>query len=280
MDPIFWISRFVTSKVAVATALGAALLGGYQVLRPATGKEDLLRHSLAEKVAERALAELPARYNGRVVAVLPIENDPGGWLASALRTHIKDADTWRQLPADLERRYLAEAPAPVSSVAKAAAAARVLGVDAVIMGIADQYAAGPDGAHIRFGLRVVDRESGQAVSARVYTEAAEGGWASPSWWGLRMSGVPAVWRLLLWLSLAVLMPVASAPLIVRVAATESNLANVLVLAALTLADAVIAAGLLSFRLQNPWVAGFVIAAAIVCSYYNYRAATLIDELAR
>ena len=85
-------------------------------------------------------------------------------------------------------------------------------------------------------------------------------------------------RIVVWLLLAVLLPLAAAPLLSWGLAAESNVVNLLMLLGLTTVAALAAYALIGFRLDTIWTAAFLVTAVILTLAYNWSVLSKLNEL--
>ena len=266
-------------------ALGTMVFGGsYQIFHPKAESFGFLRRTLADRVAVQVVRDLPGRKTEQTVAVLRLENDPGGFLTGLIDHKIRESGEFVTLSPSLAQRVFAEIhPQEAKSVATmedALAVARGMGVDRAVFGVLVEFTGGTSEARLRLDLRVVDRASGQAVFARSYDERSGGGVLAPVHWRARLADSSKGLRILVWVAAALLLPLVTAPIIRRLTAIESNGVNLTLLAAYTLVDVLFALLLTGFWVATLWTTLLLLAALVGSLWYNYRVATAIDELSR
>ncbi len=268
----------------VLTCLFAGIaFQSYRLTRPAQVDMESLRRQLVEAVCSRAAADLPRRESVSTLAVLGLAGDPSGIVSAELRKSIRAAGTYRLLDDGFLGRLLREFArneVPVATLAEAVGAARRIGVDAVVFGAVPEFSVGANSGALTVELRMAERETGQAVFAHSYRETAGDIYGGVSGWRARMAQRPAVSRILVWAAFTLLLPLVSAPLVLRLTAMESNMINLGMLLGYTAADVAFAAFLTGFRIASPWVSALLLLALAAGAFYNYRIASFIEEKSR
>jgi hypothetical protein len=276
------LSKVLLNKITIGVLGLAGTFEGYNLFKPPEDSLGFMRRKVAEQVCSKAVGDLPAKPGVRNVAVAAIQGDETGFVTAQLRDRIGASGKYEVIEQSFFQKLLREfgrEEAPVLTLADAVALGRKLGVDAVIFGTIPEYALKEQGATVRLELRMAERESGNAIFAKSYMENLGGGLASPSHWRARMADSSKGRRIFVWVCFALLLPLITAPLIRRIAAEESNAFNLAMLVAYTLVDILIAFALTGFWIPTLWTAGILLLALAASAYYNYRIATVIEELA-
>jgi len=272
----------------LARPVGKMLLGavvvlqGYLLFRP----QDPLGfagHSVVTQTAAAVAADLPDRKGLTTLAVLPFVNDFNAVVAGQVKDAILERGRYEVLDESFFRRLLNEArggAAPIADLKEAVAAARRIGVDAVVFGEVSRLTREPGQADLALNLRMAERESGQAVFARQYEDRAGGNSTSVAYWRARLADSSTPQRILAWTCIVLLAPLVGAGLIRRVTAEESNLRNGVLLVAMTGIDVLLAWGLTGFWIASWGTAAAIALAAAASLAYNYKVASIIDDLAQ
>jgi hypothetical protein len=277
------LSRLLLSRVFLAAAGAATLVSAYQLFGPRGEELGFMRRTLTDRVVGSAAADLPRRENVKTVAVLDLPGDANGFITTELRRRVADSGKYELIEDSFFRKLLREFgynQAPVSGLREAVAAARNLGVDAVVFGEVPEFKSSGDAASLALEIRMAERESGQAVFAKSYRETATGRPTALSYWRARMADSPKGTRILVWVLFATLLPLLLAPVVRWLAGQDSNTINLAMLVGLTLVDLLAAWFLTGFWIPTLWSAAMLVAATAGGGYYNYRVATAIDEMAR
>jgi hypothetical protein len=277
------VAGFLLRPYVLACLLAGVAFQGYRMTRPAKADMESLRRQLVEAVCSRAAADLPRRESVSTLAVLELAGDPSGVVSAELKKSIRAAGTHRLLDDAFLGRLLREFAGdgvPVATLAEAVGAARRIGVDAVVFGNVPEFSVGADSGALTVELRMAERETGQAVFARSYRETAGEIYGGMSGWRARMAQKPAGSRILVWAAFTLLLPLVSAPLVLRLTAMESNIINLGMLLGYTAADVAFAAFLTGFRIASLWVSALLLLALAAGAFYNYRIASFIEEKSR
>lgn len=240
-----------------------------------------MRRRLIETVSDKVADDLPKREHVRSLAVLPLTGDGTGFVTIRLRERISASGKYQILEESFLRKLLREVrkeTIATSQLNDAVTIARKLGVDAVIFGEMREFTVSDDAATLKLELRMAERESGQAVFARSYTERVGGTRMTSTYWRARLADSPAGARIITWVMFTLLLPLVTAPLVRRLAAEESNTVNLLMLLGYTLVDMLAAAFLTGFWIPSPWTAGLLLLALSGSGYYNYWIASFIDRM--
>ena len=251
--------------------LTAAIIGGaVLIFGPRSRKVDTLRRVLADRVLEEVIQDLERRVVRHEIrkrlAVLDFGGEHGGTLSRLLRRRLRKKG-WKieshkksSFKKALEAAGLSGA---TDSAAKAAQVAAKLGADAAVFGRVEEFSR--DGAHgeVRLEVALAGAESGDELSRATYAAV----WPAGTLDRIRTLG--AGWRLLIWLGVAVVLPLAAYPLARAALDRESNLLTFLLLAVITAANVTVALVLLGFSVRTVWAALLVVGACGASALYNY-----------
>ncbi len=250
--------------------LTAALIGGaILVFGPRSRKVDTLRRLLADRVLDEVIADLERRYIRREIrkklAVLDFAGERGDYIADLLRKRLRRKGMLIESRKSAFRKALETAglSGATNSSRKAAKVAKELGADAAIFGRVEEFSR--DGKHgaVRLEVALAEAESGNEVSRARYASV----WPASSL--DRLATLGSGWRLLIWLGVAVMLPLAAFPLARATLERESNLLAFLLLFAMTALDVVVALVLLGFLVRSIWPALLVVGAFGASAVYNY-----------
>ena len=272
------------ARPVVASAVGlAVLVQAYALLGPEDEQFGFAGRTLAGRTAATVVADLPDRQGVATLAVLPLRNDPDGVLARRIREEVTNRGRYVLVEESFVQRVLREVrgqPLAPSTLEDAVRAARRIGADAVLFGDVGRFSTEQGDARIGLDLRMVERDSGQAVFGRRYEDRIEPSPVRLAYWRARLADSSKIQRVALWILLALLLPLAAARLIRRVLEEESNTRNALLVLALTAVNGLLAWGLTGFWLPTGWSVLVVLLAVVTGAMYNYKVATVIDELRR
>lgn len=277
-DP-FWayFGRLLVRPLVIACIGVVTLFESYHLLTPAEDSLVLMRRKLAEHVCAQVVADLPKRGGAPTLAVLNIAGDANGLVTGLLREKIQAAGEYHLLDDSFLGKLLREfgkEGAPVSRLADAVATAREIGVDLVVFGEIAEFRVDENVSRLKLEMRMADRQSGQAVFARSYSQGTQ----DPSSWRARLADSPAGRRIFIWVAFTLLLPVISIPLIRRLTAMDSNLLNLALLLCYTLVDMFIAFLLIGFGISSVWTALILFVALAASSLYNYCIASFIEQM--
>jgi hypothetical protein len=277
MEPIWALVGRSMIKPIIFAALGLTMLfESYRVLGPIEDSLGFMRRNLAEQVCGEAAEDLPQRQGLATLAILDLAGDSSdGYISNMLRQRVQATGKYRMIEESFFRKLLREFSknnAPISRLTDAVAAARQLGVDAVIFGEIPEFTAQKDAAALKLELRMAERDSGQAVFARSYSSSRADTLRA------RIADSSKGRRIFVWVLFTVLLPLVTVPLIRRLTAIDSNLMNLGLLLGYTLLDMFVAVLLTGFWIPTLWTAGILLLALGACGYYNYRIASFIEQM--
>lgn len=283
----FLLGLFARPVVKTALVLGV-LVQAYWLVAPRSSEErGFLRRAWAQEVAHRLASELPDRVGAATVGVLPLVNDPDGFIAGPIRDAISAKKRYRVTQDSLIQRWLREVRGgdlPPQGLAEALVAARRTGADLVVFGEFSYAEAGlgppSTGTRLRLDVRVAERESAQAVFAARYERGGTAPRTSLEHWRGALADSSKPGRVVLWGLAMFLLPLLTVRLISYVTAEESNLMNFLLVAAYGVAGTALAFGLTGFWIPSVWTLAVLTVAGLVAAYYGYRVASVVDDLRR
>jgi hypothetical protein len=281
-DPLFgFFGRTLLRPVLFLGFLGSTLFGSFQFL--GSNQDDLgfMRRNLAERITDEAVGDLPRPQGSPTVAVLNLSGDYQNYITGLLRQKIAASGEYRVLDDSFFVKMMREFgrnQAPISRLADAAAVARQLGVDYVIFGEIPEFKSEAGAGKFKLELRMAERSSGQAVSARSYDREMGGNLILSSEWRARIADSPKGRRIFIWVVFTLLLPVAAIPLIRRIVSAESNLSNLALLLTLTIVDIFVALLLTGFWIPSVWSAIVLLLALGSSGYYNYCIASFVERL--
>lgn len=272
------------ARPVVASALGLAVLfQGYWLFGPEDEQIGFAGRTLAARTATAVASDLPDRNGVVTLAVLPFRNDENEAFGRRIRDAIANHGRYVLVEESFVQRVLREVrgqPLSASTLEEAGGAARRIGADAVLFGDVIGFSADRGDARIAVDLRMVERESAEAVFGRRYEDRIERSPARLTYWRARLADSSKIQRVALWILVSLLLPLAAAPLIRRVVEEESNVRNALLVLGLTGVNGLLAWGLTGFWLASGWSVLVLFLALVAGAVYNYQVATVIDELRR
>lgn len=268
-------------RIVVLFIGAVAVFEGYLLLRSNGDEVGFLRRTLADEACVEIAEDLPRQDSVRSLAVLPLAGDPDEFLTAKLRSSIRASGKYELVDDSFFRKILQEGgarSAPVASFDAAVAAARRAGVDFALFGEVVRFETTEGGGALKVNLRLADRAARQAVFSRTFERTTGGGVMSSNYWRAHIADSSKWRRVLIWVLLVLLLPIVTAPLIRRITEQESNAWNLVVLIVYTAVDEGVA-----FALTGLWVPGalttvVLLAALFSSAYYNYLAASLIEDL--
>jgi len=281
-DPFWAFFGRILVKPIILAALGLSMLfEGYRLFGPTEDSLGFMRRKLADRLCSQAAKDLPKKGGGQSLAVLSFAGDGTGYVTRLLRDKIEAVGEYRLLEDSFFRKLLREfgnEDVAVSLLTDAVATARKVGVDLVVFGEIPEFTAGEDRATFKLEVRMAERESGQAIFARSYSDRIGGSTEVNSYWRARLADSSKGRRIFIWVAFTLLLPLASVPLIRCLTAASSNMINLLMLLGYTLVDMLVALLLTGFWIPTLWTAGILLLALGASSYYNYRVASFIEEM--
>jgi hypothetical protein len=276
----FWafFGRILIKPIVLICLTILMVVEAYYLIAPAKDPLPAARSKLAERVCSKAVLELPKRTDSPSVAVLNIAGDANGAVTRLLREKVSTAGSYRVL----EDRFLGKLMkefrkenAPISNLSDAVATARQLGVDFVLFGEIADFSVNENGSNMTLDMRMAERQSGQAVFARSFSEGSP---SLTSSWRLSITERPWARKVFIWLLFTLLLPLASIPLIKRLIAIDSNMLNLAMLAGYTIADMLIACLLTGFSFEGITTIALLILALAGSAVYNYSVAAFVEQM--
>jgi hypothetical protein len=277
MEPLWALVGRTMVKPLIFVAMGLVMLfESYRVFGPMEDSLGFMRRTLAEQVCSEAAEDLPQRQGVSTLAILDLAGDSSdGFVTNTLRQRILTTGKYRLIEESFFRKLMREFgrdSAPISRLTDAVAAARQLGVDAVLFGEIPEFTAQKDAAALKLELRMAERDSGQAVFVRSYSSSRADNMRA------RIADSSKGRRIFIWVLFTFLLPLVTVPLIRRLTAVDSNLLNLGLLLGYTLLDMFAAVLLTGFWIPTLWTAGILLLALACSGYYNYRIASFIEQM--
>lgn len=273
----------LSHPLAVTLLIALLLVQGWWLVGPGDEPLGFARRNIAARTAAVVALELPGRDGITTIAVLPLRNDPNEIVTRRLTDAIGERGRYEIVYESLFRRILARlrwAPPPPSSVADAVSAARQIGADGVVFGEVIRFTGAQGEAMLGVDIRMAERDSGDAVFGKHYEEVIAGAPAAADYWRARLADSGKPQRVVLWVMFVLLLPVVTAPLIRRVTVEDSNALNLGLLVVYTALGVAAAWGLTGFWVPSWWTALALLLALGACAAYNFKIATILDELRR
>jgi len=256
--------RIVWFIITAAVIAGAILIFG-----PRSRKVDTLRRVLADRVLDEVIRDIERRYIRHQVrkklAVLDFGGKGGDTIADLLRRRLRRKgmlvehrkSAWKEA---LEKVGISGS---TDSPDKAAKLAKELGAEAAVFGRVEEFSRDAARGAVRVEVALAEAESGNEAMRRSYAALWPAGTLD------RVENLGAGWRLLIWLGVAVLLPISIYPVARAALERESNVLTFLLLAGMTILDVAAALFLLGFSVRTVWVAVLVVAAFAAAGTYNY-----------
>jgi len=256
--------RIVWFVITAAVIAGAILIFG-----PRSKKVDTLRRVLADRVLDEAIRDIERRYIRHQVrkklAVLDFVGDGGDTIADLLRNRLRRKGMLVEHRKSAWKKALEKVgiSGSTDSPDKAAKLAKELGAEAAVFGRVDEFSRDRSRGAVRLEVALAEAESGNETMRHSYAALWPAGTLD------HVENLGAGWRLLIWLGVAVLLPISVYP-VARVALErESNALTFLLLAGMTILDVAAALFLLGFSVRTVWVAVLVVGAFAAAGTYNY-----------
>lgn len=267
--------------LAVALLVGVTVIQAWWLIGPDDEPLGFARRNVAARTAAVVALEIPGRDGITTLAILPLRNDPNEVVTRRLKESIAARGRYEIIEESLFRRLLAQlrkTPVPPFTVAEAVSVARQIGADAVLFGEVTRFSGQQGEAMLAIDVRLAERESGQAVWVKHYEEQLSGAPTTVDYWRARLADANKPQRVVIWVCLVLLLPLVTAPLVRRVTAEESNALNLGMLVAYTAVGAAAAWALTGFWVPSWWTAFALLLAMGSAAVYNYKVASVIDEL--
>ena len=277
MQPVWAIFGRAMIKPIIFAAMTLTMLWeSYRVFGPAEDSLGFMRRNLAEQICNEAAEDVPQRQGLATLAVLDMAGDSSDrYISNMLRQRVQATGKYRLIEESFFRKLLREFGrdnAPVSTLADAVTTARQLGVDAVLFGEIPEFTAQKNAAALRLELRMAERDTGQSVFARSYSNRRSDTVRA------RIADSSKGRRIFIWVLFTLLLPLITVPLIRRLVAVDSNLLNLGLLLGYTLLDMFVAVLLTGFWIPTLWTAVMLLFALVASGYYNFRIASFIEQM--
>jgi len=277
MQPVWAIFGRAMIKPIIFAAMTLTMLWeSYRVFGPAEDSLGFMRRNLAEQICNEAAEDVPQRQGLATLAVLDMAGDSSDrYISNMLRQRVQATGKYRLIEESFFRKLLREFGrdnAPVSTLADAVTTARQLGVDAVLFGEIPEFTAQKNAAALRLELRMAERDTGQSVFARSYSNRRSDNVRA------RIADSSKGRRIFIWVLFTLLLPLITVPLIRRLVAVDSNLLNLVLLLGYTLLDMFVAVLLTGFWIPTLWTAVMLLFALVASGYYNFRIASFIEQM--
>lgn len=259
----------IKMRIAWFLLTAAVIAGAVLVFGPKSRKVDTLRRVLADRVLDEVIQDIEHRYIRKEIdkrlAVLDFDGERGGTIADLLRKRLRRKGALVEQRKSTLRKALDKAglSGTTDSPEKAARVAKELGADAAVFGRVDEFSRSGDRGAVQVEVVLADADSGEEVVRESYAAV----W--PANVLDRLATFGAGWRLLIWLGLAVFVPLAAYPVARAALEQESNGLTFLLLVALTALDVTLALLMLGFSVRTVWAAMLVIGAFAASGVYNY-----------
>ncbi|MBN1917819.1 MAG: hypothetical protein JW889_07920 [Verrucomicrobia bacterium] len=250
--------------------LTAAVIGGaVLVFGPRSDKVDTLRRVLADRVLDEVIRDVERRVVAHEIrkrlAVLDFDGEHGRFMADLLRQRLRRKGLLvEQRPSALNKTLDRLGLAGTAQTAgDAAKIAREVGADAVVYGRVAEFSRDGNSGAVRIEVALADAGAAEDLSRDSYAAV----W--PAHVLDRITAFGAGWRLLIWLGVVVVVPLAAYPIARATLDRESNALTFLLLFALTALDLAVALLLLGFSVRTVWAALLVCGAFGGAGVYNY-----------
>ncbi len=262
-----WLAIKVRIIWFVLTA--AVITGAIFIFGPRSKQVGAMRRILADRVLDELIRDVERRIIKREIkkriAVLDLDGDHHGFIADRIRSRLRQRG-WLVEPRKSAWRKALEAAGisgPATSSAQAAEVAEQLDAGAAVFGRVEEFS--DDGTHgaVRLQIALADAATGDELARTHYAAVWPAGSLD------RVASIGAGWRLLIWLAVALALPLAAYPVARAALEQESNLFTFLLLFAMTALDVLAALVLLGFAVRTVWIALLVLAALAASGLYNY-----------
>lgn len=275
----------IISRLGPLVLVVSAAYMGWQHLGPSKPEAGPLRKRIADRVIPCVVEDIRnTRGDISDTVLLHLQGDPTDYITNQLRRFIEHNGVL-----DLRDRTVAEKAYDLLHLKHrvcdltedAVEHARAIGCPAVLFGRVNVFESYPKGARLDMEINLVDVSTNQVVFSRRYAEetgeetALQA--AVPS-----TDGGAATWlhRLLAWVIAALLLPVFTISFIRAMLRKESNAVTIAVLAAYTLADAVLLYVLVGLKWGSIWSLTILAVSTVVAFLYNMRITLLALALER
>ena len=279
---MMWVLRSLwrlTRSRLMIPILGIVVAGHcWMTFRPKPFPLDEHRSDLASEVAGKLAESLPVPPVGRpTLIVAPFERDPTGRLTEAVRRAIDRVDLYTVQPATFVENALRELGVRRELAPKAAASVALEDVDSeyLLAGRVEKLSARSERDEALLGavlIPVGSPDAGIALTAEAVHDRTAKAQNSP------VETYPWPARLVGWLALVLLLPMAFAPLATRGLEMQSNAVNLAMLLGLTLVAGLAAFAMLGFRLDTGISATLLVAAVAGTLAYNWAVLSKLEEL--
>jgi hypothetical protein len=247
----------------------AVIAGAVFIFGPRSKQVGTLRRILADRVLDEAIRDIERRVirHGikKRLAVLDFDGDHNGFIADQIRSRLRKRGWLVESRTSAWKKALEAAgiSGPTTSSAQAAKVADQLDAGAAVFGRVEEFSS--DGARgaVRVELALAEAKSGDELARKQYAALWPGGSLD------RVASIGAGWRLLIWLGVALVLPLTAYPLARAALDQESNLLTFLLLFAMTALDVIAALVLLGFAVRTVWIALLVVGALAASGLYNY-----------
>jgi hypothetical protein len=247
----------------------AVIAGAVFIFGPRSKTVDRLRRVLAGRALEEVIRDIERRYVQHEIrkrlAVLDFSGEKGGFIADLLRNRLRKKGMLVETRKSVFQKALAAVgiSGPTDSSEKAAKLAEKLGADGAVFGRVEEFSSDGDRGAVRLEVAVADAKSAKEVMRSDYASV----WPAGALDRIRTFG--AGWRLLIWLAVTVLLPLAAYPIARAALERESNALTFALLLVLTALDVFAVLVLLGFSVPNLWAALLVCGALGAAAVYNY-----------
>jgi hypothetical protein len=271
--------KLVFNRISLVAVVILTAMFTWWAAKPKSNPGVFLRDSMLDSIANRIKAQMPRPFVGKAIVVTDLGGDVNEIVTKGIRDRLS-AQQGSVVPSEFLNRVLRQIGLfgkPVTRLDDALHVARETGVEGVLFGEVVDQGVGKDSAHLKLDLRWADKSTGQAVYLPPVEADSGGSRWSASYWNARMLATPIWPRILIWLAVTLLLPLATSPLIRRLTAEQSNTINFAILAVATTLDAALAFFLLGFSVSAALPALLLLAAFAISIYYNSVAVNAIDE---
>lgn len=268
----------------------------YTIFAPKESDVDLLRHTVAQAVAQQVVGQMRREKPVRQLAVADLMGDRTGYVKRILTEELRKSDKFAVVPDTFVQRIIKEALTVakgsglvsrrlvedlegegISSLEAAIELANRMGIDMVLFGEVKEFSAEAGRARVETHLRLADARAHQAVFGGVFVQAVASNILSPSYLRARIEATPLGLRLFTWVVFTTLFPVVLSYVLVRGFRQESSVVNLLILVGLTLLDT-----LLAFTLMGLDAASFPEQVLLMLAFigslaYNYMACSQLEQ---
>ncbi len=269
------------SQLGSVALVFLALWQVWDVFSPKQPELPYLRKQVADQTIGRIVTDLPRIETVKSIVVLPFANDPTGYVTNQVHDRIQASGRFRVIDDTLWQKIQKEVGIegkPVSILPDALEVGRKTGTDAAIFGEVRTFEMTETVGTIDLFVRMVDLRNELVLFAMRYQDSMTASPLSISYVGSRISDSSLPRRVVIGFLFVLLLPWLTIQAMILVLKKQSNEANVGVILAYALADALGIYVLMGFSLDN-WLSALTILLSIgLATLYNIVVANYVAGL--